>query len=150
MNAPAKILLVGSHATLMGSIAARLECEDHCVVVDIVSTPTHAVRILTTQKMDVVLTDIDNAGTDFFEWINALQVAQPGIRIMLIGLTADDARIEQALAAKVRGFLVKDELPTTVAKAIREVLSGGVHYPPQVRSRIVVGDSGISLAEHSD
>ncbi len=37
MEPKAKILLVGSHATLMGAIAARLEYEHHCTVVGVVT-----------------------------------------------------------------------------------------------------------------
>ncbi len=150
MESDAKILLVGSHAILMGSIAARLEYEFHCTVVGLVATPPEAVEMLAEQAADIVLIDADEEGANGDDHVAVLCAACPDVCVILISTTIDDANVARALKAGVRGFLLKNELPTTLAEAVHEVLTGGVHYPPQMKSRIVVGGSEIRLTKRSD
>jgi len=146
MESDAKILLVGSHAILMGAIAARLEHELHCVVVGVVATPRQAVEKLIEQAADIVLIDADSGWTHGDGRIDALYAARPGVHIILISATIEDALVECALMSGVHGILLKEELPATLGKVIHEVLAGGACFPPAVRSRIIVDGSGMRLA----
>lgn len=147
MEPRAKILLVGSHATLMGAIAARLEYEHHCTVVGVVSDPAQAVGVLANRPVDIALVDMDEGGADRLGGVEVLRTVLPNVRIILISTAIDDRRIEQALKAGVNGLLAKDEVPATIAKAIHEVLAGGAHFPDGIRSRIVLDPRGLRLAE---
>jgi len=147
MESVAKILLVGSHATLIGSIAARLEYEHHCTVVGAIGSPSQVAKMLAEQAADIVLMDMDGVERKHLSSLRVLRAAHPDLRIILISATVDDARIEQALKVGANGFMAKDALPTTIARAIREVLAGGAHFPDGIRSRIVLDSCGLRLAE---
>jgi DNA-binding NarL/FixJ family response regulator len=142
-----KILLVGGHATLMGSIAARLEHEHHCTVVGIFGTPEDAAKVLAERPADILLVDIDGMGRTCLSSLETLRAAHPDLRIILISATIDDAHIKQALKLGVNGFLPKDEVPTTIAKAIQEVRAGGAWFPEAVRSRLIVDSGGLRLTD---
>ncbi|MBN2560161.1 MAG: response regulator transcription factor [Phycisphaerae bacterium] len=129
----------------MGAIAARLEYEHHCTVVGVVRDPAKAAGMLAHRRADIALVDMDEAGADRLGTIEVLRTTRPDIRIILISATIDDDRIDRALRAGVNGFLAKDELPATIASAIREVLAGGAYFPEAVRSRIVVDADGTRL-----
>ncbi len=148
MESVTKIVLVGGHATLMGSIAARLEYEHHCMVVDIFGTPERAAKVLAERSADILLVDIDDGiGRTCLSSLETLRAAHPDLRIILISATIDDARIEQALKLGVKGFLRKEEVPTTIARAIQEVRAGGAWFPEAVRSRLIVDSGGLRLTE---
>lgn len=150
MDPRTRILLVGSHAALMGSIAARLEYQHHCTVVGIVGAAEGAVETIAEHRADIVLLDMDEAGADCGDRIEALRTAQPDIRIVLLSATIEECRIEQALAVGASGFLLKGGLADQLGRAIREVLAGGTYFPEEVRSRIVIGPSGIRLARRAE
>ncbi len=143
MNSVAKILLIGGHATLMGSIAARLEYEHHCTVVGIFGTPEQAANALAERSADVVLVDSDESGSACFDGLMALRESRPGLRIILISSTIDDSCIDRALKIGVNGFLTRDKVPTTIASVIHEVLAGGVYLPNGLPSRFVLGPGGV-------
>jgi two-component system uhpT operon response regulator UhpA len=134
---------------MMGSIAARLEYQHHCTVVGIVGAVGQAVEAITEHRPNIVLMDMDEAGADSGDRIGAMLTAQPDIRIVLMSATIDERRIEQALAVGVRGFLLKGSLTDEIAGAIQEVLAGGTFFAEEVRSRIVIGPSGIWLGRRS-
>ncbi len=142
------ILLVGSHASLMGSIKARLAREPQFSVVGIVQTPETAIATLAERPADLVLMDIDLAGDGQFEGARAIRTVSPGIHIVFLGGDLQDAIIEQALAVGARGFVLKQGPPGTILTAIQEVLAGGSWFPEEVRSRIVVDADGLRLSRH--
>lgn len=149
MGSDVKILLVGSHAILMGSVAARLEYEHHCSVVGLVATPPQAVEMLAEQAADILIMDIDGTVMDCLTYVERWRGACPSLRIILLGSRLADTRIEHFLNAGVNGILLKGDLPVKIGTAIREVHAGGSYVPEDVRSRIIVESGGIRLSDHT-
>lgn len=60
-----------------------------------------------------------------------LQSALPGLRILLFGSDADAARVEEALTAGVRGYLLGTDPPGQIRHALTCVLQGGRYVSPR-------------------
>ncbi|MBN1361536.1 MAG: response regulator transcription factor [Sedimentisphaerales bacterium] len=139
------ILLVGHHAMLTDSIAARLRSEARFSLLGIVRATTGAVEAVAAHRVDVLLMDIDTAETACFKIATEIRTVQSHVRIIFISAMIRDRYVERALQIGARGFLLKDDLPQTIVPAILEAIRGGASFPEEVRSRIVVGPTGASI-----
>lgn len=142
----AGVLLIGRHETLMDSFAERIRTDSRLAVLGIVCRPKESVDVVTLDSVDLVLIDADAAGNSHFEAARTIKSARPEIHVLFLSGVLRDAVIEQALAVGARGFVLKHDPPGTLLTAIHEVLDGGCCYPENVRSRLVVNATGVSLA----
>ncbi len=143
-----RILLVGSHAPLMGSIKARLGREPRFSIVGIAQSPETAIATLAAQPTDLVLMDIDVAEDGQFKAARAIRTVSPSVHIVFLGDDLQDAIIEQALSVGERVFVLNQVTPGTILTAIQVVLAVVSWFPEEVRSRIVVDADGLRLSHH--
>ncbi len=140
------VLLIGRHETLMDSLAERIRTDSRLAVLGVACTPKESAKVVTRGSVDLVLIDTDAAGNSHFEAARAIKAVRPETHILFLSGVLRDAVIEQALAVGARGLLLKHDLPGTMLTAIHEVLDGGCCFPENVRSRLVVNATGLSLA----
>ena len=147
VNGEVKLLLVDDHALFRGALADLLRHEVDFVVVGSVGTADEAVRIAKKSLPDIILMDIDMPGLDSFEAARKLRVLTPEARIIFVSSFTKDNYIDQALKVKAHGYLTKWEPPEKALAAIREVATGGAYFSEEVRSRIVVDETGVKLRQ---
>jgi DNA-binding NarL/FixJ family response regulator len=126
-------LLVDDHETIRSSLASLLENEGF-VVVDAAGTGAEAVSKLERHRPTLAI--VDYGLPDF----NGLEVAREAARIapetLLVLFTGEASMtmVRDALAAGVRGIVVKDVPPTHLMRAIDAVLAGELYVDPALRS----------------
>lgn len=138
-------LLVGKHASLMGYLAARLEYEAHLGVQEVVTTIEAAIEFLRQRPVHAVVIDWDSEDRDIVQDARAIKSAAPKARIILIAAAFDDLRVEAALRSGVAGLILKRDVAASLTTAVREVTAGGTVLPEEIRSRIIVENSGPRL-----
>lgn len=150
MNGVADILLVGRHACLLASIAARLSDEVGVRVSGIVSPNTACASSRDGVKADLILADLDLAEAECLRLVRRARRWLRGVPIVFITAGADDDSVRDALAAGACGLLLKQTLPEALLPAIEEILNGGTCYSEEIRRRIVVDSSGLQLREETE
>ena len=146
MNSDIRILIVDDHALLRRALGERLQREPGFAVVGNVSNADEAIETATKNHVNVILMDIDMPGLSCFDAARRILLLRPETRILFLSAFSRDQYIEQALAVKAGGYLTKCDPPEVVLAAIREVASGGVYFSDEIRSRIVVQETGVKLA----
>ncbi len=146
MSDTIRVLVVDDHALVRGALAERLQREPGLDVVGTAQTADEAVAKTSEVAPDVVLMDIDMPGMNCFTAAATIQSLRPESRVIFLSAFTHDRYIDQALAAKARGYITKREPPEAVVAAIREVASGGAYFSDEVRARIVVDHRGAKLA----
>ncbi len=136
MKPHADVILVGGHAILLGAIAARLEYEHHCNVVELVATPEQARESLRRRSADILIMDIDGADTDFLNDLNELRTTFPGLCIVLMGSSIEARQAAALLDADIQGLVVREQWTREISDAIRTVLSGRTYIPPPLQAGI--------------
>jgi DNA-binding NarL/FixJ family response regulator len=149
MSEAIRILVVDDHALVRGALCEHLQREPGLVVVGTAGTADEAITKAVECGPDIVLMDIDMPGMNCFNAARTIQSLRSDCRIVFLSAFTHDRYIEQALAAKARGYLTKREPPDAVVAAIREVASGGAHFSDEVRSRILIDQRGATLAGES-
>ncbi len=145
MNGVADILLVGRHASLLASIAARLSGQSGFRVSGTLSPTAGCLTECDGLKVDLILADLDLAEAECLRLARRARSLLHGVPIVFITAGADDDSVRDAVAAGARGLLLKQTLPEALLPAIEEVLSGGTCYSEEIRRRLVVDSVGLRL-----
>lgn len=95
---------------------------------------------LAIQKMPQAHCDVLVVGSFQFGWVSttlALESAgQPNVKIVLIGMEADENQFITMVRAGVTGYLLKDASASDVVNAVRAVFRGEAVCPPQLCSKL--------------
>ena len=95
---------------------------------------------LTIQEMLQERYDVLVVGSFQFNWLAATlaleSAGQPGFKIVLIGMEADENQFIATIRAGVTGYLLKDASASDVVFAVRAVSRGEAVCPPQLCSTL--------------
>ena len=100
-------------------------------------TMEDALRALSSQLPDVVLTDIGLPRMSGTDGIRILKERYPDLPIVALTVYDHEGEIFNALCAGANGYLLKNTPPARLLECLREVLQGGAPMSPEVARRVV-------------
>ncbi len=127
-----KVLIAEDQALLLGALAALLRLEDDIEVVGMARNGQEALALCRSVAPDVVLTDIEMPLMTGLELATALAAAGSRSKVVIVTTFARAGYLRRAMAAGVRGYLLKDAPAETLAAAIRTVYQGGRAVAPEL------------------
>lgn len=84
---------------------------------------------------DVFLMDIEMAEMDGITTTRLLKQKFPHVKILILTIFDDDAKLFEAIKAGASGYLLKDEKTHKIINAITDVLEGGAPMSPVMASK---------------
>lgn len=81
---------------------------------------------------DIVLMDIQMPVLDGIGATEALKALHPQIKVVMATVFDDEENIFNAILAGADGYLLKDEAPEALHRALQEVMSGGAPMSPAI------------------
>jgi DNA-binding NarL/FixJ family response regulator len=120
-----RVLLADDHSLVRQGFRRILEDEFDIEVVGEASGGAEAIELDRQLNPDVVVLDMA------MPEINGLHAAieilrkEPGRRILMLSMHADEQYVRNALDAGVRGYILKSALETDLIRAVRTVAEGG-------------------------
>ena len=131
-----RILIAEDQALVRGALAALLGLEPDFDVVALAADGKEALALCEALAPDIVLTDIEMPRMTGLEL--AASLAQQGARsrVVIVTTFGRSGYLRRALAAGVRGYLLKDAPADTLAAAIRSVHAGGRAVAPELAQEI--------------
>ncbi|GAB2912171.1 hypothetical protein GCM10027203_09510 [Nonomuraea fastidiosa] len=96
-----------------------------------------ALRLVESERPDVVLMDLRMPRMDGVEATRRIRAAHPGTQVVVLTTYSDDESVFAALRAGARGFLTKDAEAEDIAKAIATVMRGDAQLDPTVQRRLL-------------
>ncbi|MFD0692012.1 response regulator transcription factor [Actinomadura fibrosa] len=127
-----KVLLADDHHVVRGALAALLALEPDLTVVAEVERGDAVVPAARSARPDVAVLDVDMPGLDGLAAAAALAEALPETGVLILTGHGKPGHLRRALAAHVRGFLLKTAPPDELAAAIRTVAAGGRVLDPSL------------------
>lgn len=127
-----RVLLAEDQALVLGALAALLRLEADLDVVGMAGNGQQALQMCRELVPDIVLTDIEMPQMTGLELAAALKAEQLGCKVVIVTTFARTGYLRRALAAGVRGYLLKDAPAETLAEAIRTVHAGGRAVAPEL------------------
>ncbi len=132
-----RVLLVDDHPVVRQGVAAVLEDQPSLEVVGSAGSAEEAVRVAIRTRPDVVLLDLEMPGADGVEAIRGLADAVPHARVLVFTAYDADERVQRAVAAGAKGYLLKGAAADEIARGIRVVYEGGSVLEPHVAARLL-------------
>ncbi len=135
---PIRVLLADDHPVVRAGLRAVLATEDGLQVVAEVATAEEAVARRTAGDVDVVLMDLQFAGSMGGVEATGLITAQDGApRVVVLTTYETEADILAAIESGASGYLLKDADPQALSGAVREAAVGRSALAPRVADRLV-------------
>lgn len=134
---PTRILLVDDHTLVRAGIRALLEKLPGVSVVGEAADGREALALLPQARPDVLLTDIAMQGLGGLALAAQVARAQPGLKVLILSMHANEEYVMQALQAGVAGYLLKDAAGTELELALAAVARGEVYLSPVISRRVL-------------
>jgi len=134
-----RILLVEDQALVLGAIASLLALESDFIVVGTAPDGRAALDMIDQHRPDMVVSDIEMAGMGGIDLAEHLRARAPSIAVVMVTTFAQPGYMQRALAAGVRGYILKDTPSRELARIIRRVMAGERIVDPQLRDLVQAG-----------
>jgi DNA-binding NarL/FixJ family response regulator len=131
-----RVLCVDDHPLVRKGIASILATEKDVQLVAEGSNGREAVALFEKHRPDVTLMDLRMPVLDGINAVKEIRRAYPEARIIALTSYDGDQDIQRALAAGVRGYLLKEMVHTEVLRAIRAVHAGQKLMPTEVVEKL--------------
>ena len=130
------VLLADDHAMFRQSLRALLEREGFEVVAE-ASDGREAVRLANQHRPGVVVLDFSMPLLNGIEAARQIRKRAPQAKAILLTMFEEDDYVLGALAAGVRGYVLKALAAVDLVTAIREVANGAVYLSPGISRTLV-------------
>ncbi len=131
------MLLVDDHPMMRSGLAHLIERQPDLTVVGEAANPAEALKVLTSARPDIMLTDLTMPGRSGLEFVKDLLAVSPALPILVVSMHDEAVYAERALRAGARGYIMKEAGGEAVVAAIRQILSGQAYVSPAMSARIL-------------
>ena len=136
-----RVLVADDHPIVRGGLTALLRTMEGVEVVGEAGDGAAAVRETVLTRPDVVVLDLRMPGVDGVEAARRIGRDVPEAAVLVLTMFAEDALVQDALAAGARGYLLKGAEPDEIEHAVRMVAGGAAILGSQIASA-VLGHAG--------
>lgn len=134
-----RIVLVEDHTILREGLRSLLREHENMEVIGEAGDGRTAIRLVLSQRPDLVLMDLSMPKMNGFEAILEIKKAEPSIKIIALTVHNTEEYILMTLQAGADGYVLKDATHDELIMAIRQVLSGKRFLSPSVSGKIIEG-----------
>jgi len=127
-----RVLIAEDQALVLGALGALLKLEPDLDVVATAGNGEDALALCQRHRPDIVLTDIEMPRMTGLELAARVRDLALPCKVVVLTTFARSGYLRRALAAGVRGYLLKDAPAETLAAAIRQVHGGGRAVAPEL------------------
>ncbi|MCT9932752.1 response regulator transcription factor [Planotetraspora sp. A-T 1434] len=145
-----RLLLAEDMHLIRKALVALLSCEDDIEVVAEAAKGEDIVRLACLRRPDVAVLDIGMPGVDGLTAAAELHRRLPNCKTVILTGLGTPMALRRALDANVRGFVVKDALPSHLVDCIRRVCGGQRVIDPDLAVAALDSDSNPLTARELD
>ena len=137
-----RVAMVDDHTMLREGLQQLIDSQPDLECSSTTSNTQDALRLLETDKPDLLAVDISMPGRNGLELIKDALALYPDLPILVISMHDESFYAPRVLKAGARGYVMKDADSATLIKAIHTVLEGGTYVSPVMSAQIMAAFSG--------
>jgi DNA-binding NarL/FixJ family response regulator len=127
-----RIMIVDDHPLLHEGLASIIQYQPDMVLVGEATSGCEAVRRFREFNPDVTLMDLQLPDMSGIDSMIAIRSEFPEARLIILTTFAGDVKIQRALKAGARAYVLKSMPPSELFDAIRQVHEGKKMIPPEI------------------
>lgn len=140
-----RVLIVDDHPVFRAGLTGLVNLEPDLVVCGEAHDATQAMGAIESLGPDLVLLDMSLPGKSGLELLKDIRAAHPQTPVLIISMHDEALYAERVIRAGGRGYIMKQEGPEKVIKAVCKVLEGGISVSERISALIldtIAGSSG--------
>ena len=138
-TAKTRIVLCDDHPIVLAGLRNLIAAEGDLELVGQAASGGAALKAIRELQPDVAILDISMPELNGIVLARRLADEAPSVRLMVLTLHEDRAYLKQALAAGVRGYVLKRSAAESLVHAIRAVMVGGLYVDPAIVDHVLEG-----------
>jgi len=131
------ILLVDDHEMLRKGLGALLEREEGLRVIGEAGNGQEAVAQVQTLKPDIVVMDINMPELNGIAATREILTQSPDTRVLALSIHSGKYHVEEMLEAGASGYLLKENAPEELVRAIRLIKKGKGYLSPDITNVVL-------------
>lgn len=131
-----KVLIVDPHPIMLTGLRSILESDAGIQVAGSCGTGRQAVEICADVHPELVITDVDLPDTGGADFIRAIKRTLPGVAVLVLTASLDNATVFGAIAAGASGYVLKDITSENLLRAIHALRKGQTMVNPGIARRV--------------
>lgn len=138
MTKQIRVILADDHPLIRSGIRMALQ-EEECVTVVAEAVSGAEVRQLCqAYGPDILLLDLNMPGSSATQSVTYLKQYQPQLKILVLTAYDDEAYIRGMTMLGVDGYMLKDEAPDTVVRAVHTIMNGGSWFSRSILEKLIL------------
>lgn len=134
-----KVAIVDDHRLFRQGLSVILAAKKSIEVVGKFESAVALLQALPELEVDLILLDIDMPEMDGITAVPEIFKLKPQLKIVMLSMHLSSHKIQDAVAAKVHGYLLKTSSDDEVAQAIEEVMAGNDYFSKEAHEQLVEG-----------
>jgi DNA-binding NarL/FixJ family response regulator len=134
--AKSRIVLADDHPIVLNGLRYLVQAQHDFELVGEATSGFAALKLIREQKPDVAVLDISMPELNGIQLGRCLAAELPSVRCLALTLHEDRSYLNQALAAGIRGYILKRSAADDLVNAIRAVVKGGLYVDPAIAGRV--------------
>ncbi|MEL4307562.1 response regulator transcription factor [Joostella sp. CR20] len=131
------IILADDHVLVRDGIKSLLEDDKSINVIDEASNGVEALKIIATNKPDLLVVDIRMPEMNGIEVVKQLKKSTPEVKTLVLSMHDSEEYVVQSIQAGADGYLLKGSSKEEFIKALHTVADGGKYFTGDVSSIII-------------
>ena len=141
-----KVAVVDDHGVVLAGLKFVLSRAEGMQVVATAESAEDILGFYEENKPDVLLLDIRMPSVSGLDALETLRKAHPDAKVAMLTTSELEEDIFRALKLGANGYIPKDSRPAEIAKAVREIASGGRYIPDDIQRRFEMRQGVKSLS----
>ncbi|HEX7449727.1 MAG TPA: response regulator transcription factor [Pirellulales bacterium] len=133
----AKVLVVDDHPAIREALRVRMARAPDLDVCGEAEDFAGALRLLDSEKPDVMIVDISLKSGDGIDLIKHIKLRDPRVRMLVWSMHSENIYAERALRAGAQGYITKEQATDQIVDAVRQVLAGKIYLSRTMTERLL-------------
>jgi DNA-binding NarL/FixJ family response regulator len=132
-----RVVVADDHPIMRSGIANELRRHPDIEVLGEAVDGDHALALIRSLQIDVLALDVNMPGIKALQLLREIEVLGIPTRVLIITGQNDSEYVITLIKSGAKGYILKDEEPTTITTAVRAVAKGKTWLSPQVLDTVL-------------
>lgn len=123
-----RLVIVDDHLIVLDGLRRMVETEPGWNVVALCRSAAHALEVVASEAVDLVVLDLRMPEMSGIELIRRLRPMRPDLPLVVLTADISDEDLSEAMRHGVNGVVLKEQAPDVLIDCIRSVMAGGTYF----------------------